>query len=93
MSSLPPNPPSTTRIHHSLAESQGWRRTSSMVNRRFTSTSKHPRMRFCKSVLSLTLGLEILPALAASASAKGHSPVHRMERRTPRDHTSEAGAL
>lgn len=49
-------------------------------------------MRCSTSAERRTFGLETRPILAASASEKGHSPVTRIERRTPRDQTSEGGA-
>lgn len=77
--------------HHRLSLSHGCRLTSSIVNRLLTSTSKQPRNKLSTSLESLTLGLLNLPFLAASASAKGHSPVMRMERRTPSDQISDEG--
>lgn len=92
--SLHPSPrEKSTRVsvHHLLSANQGCLLTSSIVNLFLISTSKHPLIKLSASCVSRTLGLEILPALAASASAKGHSPTRRIESRTPRAQTSEIG--
>lgn len=78
-------------VHHLLSANHGCLLTSSIVNLFLISTSRHPFIKLSASCVSRTLGLEILPALAASASAKGHSPTRRIERRTPSAQTSEMG--
>lgn len=83
-------PPHGRRAYTEL--SQGCLRICEIVIRRETSTSRHDRIRCSTSGERRTLGRDSLPTLAASASENGHSPVTRIERRTPSDHTSDGGA-